>query len=349
MSNPAWLIRFDAGPEIGLGHWYRCLALAEELKRQGEVDIRLWTNPLAPSLMEIAQTKQLRIQTSDRWNDPDYVLAQLLQVPSPVLVLDLMDTSADLVRAAKTCALVASIGGGGEGRNAVDVRIDGMIPRPGYTDGFRGGNLYVGPEYVILRPIFDEPPIGVVKEKVERALIALGGDAAGVGVDFACLLVDMRPDLRVDVLLGPLAPTRTNLSDRVICHRAVDNPRPVMERADVALISGGMTGYELMRLGIPMLFLPQVPHQIITSRAFEQAGVGFAYRDIAVKPDRPIAEWLRDAWQKLSPRDVRAHISERGRTLVDGGGLRRVAQILIDCTRSGRTAVQVNAHSEGAL
>lgn len=349
MSYPTWLIRFDAGPEIGLGHWYRCLALAEELKRQGETDVQLWTNPLAPSLMEIAQAKQIRVDSSDRWNDPDYLQARLRQVPSPVLVLDLMETSLELVRAAKTCAVVASIGGGGEGRNEVDVRIDGMIPRAGYTDGFRGGHLYVGPDYVILRPIFDAPPAAIVREKVERVLIALGGDAAGVGPVVARLIAELRPELFVDVMVGPLAAKRSTLPERVVCHRAVENPRPLMERADVALISGGMTGYELMRLGIPMLFLPQVPHQIVTSRAFEEAGVGFAFAGIANQPTDAISDWLRIAWERILPRSIRSSMSERGRALVDGGGLSRVVHILRQANTSSELHAQTGFPTKGAL
>lgn len=332
VTAPFWAIRFDAGADIGLGHWYRCVALAEELKSCGHERVSLWTNDVEPALLDHARARGLHIDPSTNWGDIDYLTARLDGQQDARLILDLMCTSVELVMHAKRHAWVISIGGDGEGRNVVDVRIDGMIPRPSYTDGYRGPHLFVGPEFVILRPYFKHPPAVNVSPVIRRVLIAMGGDASGIGVKVGCMMAEMFPETEVTVLVGPLAASGVALPESIRVHRGVENPRPIMERADIAIISGGMTGYELMRLGIPMLILPQVPHQLISGRAFQKAGVGLAFDRIAGAPTQEVANWLRSAIRDVASYDTRLRMSNTGRQLVDGAGAQRIVSIIESCS-----------------
>ncbi len=328
------LIRFDAGPEVGLGHWYRCVALAEELIRRGQ-NVCLLVNPLEPALATELHLKRISFVESLRWDTTEVMSVFLADKKKGILILDTMDTKADYVQELSRQTLIITIGGSGEGRDYAPVRIDGMIPRPGYADGFRGQQLYVGPEYLILRDIFRKVPQIRIREQMARVLVALGGDAHGVGGKLAEIIVNLFPEFYVDVLLGPLAKrAKEETHSRISFHHNVDNPRYLLEAADVVMVSGGMTTYEAMRMGIPVLVAPQVPLQEITSKAFVDYGVGLVISRREQKMDDDLRVAIRNSLLRLADVSLRRNCAEKGRNLVDGNGLCRVADIVTSCRRA---------------
>ena len=89
-------------------------------------------------------------------------------------------------------------------------------------------------------------------------------------------------------------------------------------RADLALISFGVTAYEMAALGVPSLYLTLTEDHAKSASAFCQAGMG----DI-VPPD---AENIASALgQLIVNRDRRQAMSEAGRSTIDGKGAERIA------------------------
>ena len=89
-------------------------------------------------------------------------------------------------------------------------------------------------------------------------------------------------------------------------------------RADLALISFGVTAYEMAALGVPALYLALSMDHARSASAFCQAGMG----DI-VAPD---PKSITSALGKLILDGERRHaMSKIGRTLIDGKGAERIA------------------------
>jgi spore coat polysaccharide biosynthesis protein SpsF len=89
-------------------------------------------------------------------------------------------------------------------------------------------------------------------------------------------------------------------------------------RADLALISFGVTAYEMAALGVPSLYLALTEDHARSASALVQAGVG----DILAPDPDSIAVALT---RLIADRDGRHAMSERGRTLIDGKGAERIA------------------------
>lgn len=312
----ALALLLDVGPATGLGHWHRCLALAAALREQWSVT--LITPPLPPALRAELAVRDEQVGETAGWS-PEAVFAAMAGCcPCPaVFVLDLISTPVDLVAALRRVAPVASIGGAGPGRDDVDLRIDGMIPRPGFSDRFRGGQLLVGPEYVMLRDEF-VPDLGPVSERIERVLVALGGDAEGRGLRLAEQLAKDCPGFEFDVVLGPLAAPATSLPG-VRTHVNPFSLARLMSTSQVAVCSGGMTAYELCRVGVPMVLHPQTPLQLAAARGFVARGLA----ELATTTAEVVM-----ALNRLSPPSVRRAIRRSQHALLTGGGVGRVADAL---------------------
>ena len=89
-------------------------------------------------------------------------------------------------------------------------------------------------------------------------------------------------------------------------------------RADLALISFGVTAYEMAALGVPSLYLTLTEDHAKSASAFCQAGMG----DIVPPEAENIASALE---QLIVNRDRRQAMSEAGRSTIDGKGAERIA------------------------
>ncbi len=109
---------------------------------------------------------------------------------------------------------------------------------------------------------------------------------------------------------------------------ARDGLAPLLARADMAVLGGGLTLYEAAALGVPAIAVPVVPAQRPTIDAFVRAGTAVAVRSGAghEATARRLAARARQLWDDSQ---ARAHMAARGIATVDGRGAQRVARALL--------------------
>src|SRR5690606_17463728 len=105
---------------------------------------------------------------------------------------------------------------------------------------------------------------------------------------------------------------------------------PVLARASVAVVAGGVTLYEAAALGVPVVAVPVVAGQRPAVAAFDRAGAA-----VAASPGSPRAI-ARAAVVLLRDPSRAGQLGRRGRRLVDGRGAERVASALMRLAGSGR-------------
>ena len=109
----------------------------------------------------------------------------------------------------------------------------------------------------------------------------------------------------------------------------------LMLDADVVLCSGGMSVYEIAALGVPGIVLAQNAKEDRRMREFSRFGT-IEYLGLGVDvSESAVLEAVR---RILLDKARRAAMSERGRSLVDGYGAARAAEIVLE---------QVQADSNG--
>ncbi len=271
---------------------------------------------------------------------------------------------ASLDRIRKSGVLVVCIDEGGERRLASDLAFYPPVPQVGEMDwtGFTG-RRYAGWEWVILKREFvggsggsgafptsarsessselrglAEAPEARRRQASDPSptidvLLTMGGsDPAGM-TEFAVGALELLAmPLAVCVVVGPAFSRAEELIDvmarskhAVRIARAPQSMAPLMRASRIAIVSFGVSAYELAACGVPAVHLCLTDDHARSSSAFEKAGIALT----AGVFGRAQPEHLADAVSRLMGNaGRRTAMGERARQLVDGRGAQRAAALI---------------------
>ncbi len=339
------IFRVDAGRGVGMGHFVRCRSLAKLLvqKEDAEKGKQRGLTPLvAFSRVVFAMRGGDEFASHVGQDGFEYVAVEggdaerILRDFSPsAVVIDIAKDVEGFLAAAKgggaRTIVIDDLGGRAFG---CDLIVNGTAVEEfrRYPDG-AAGKMLLGPEYMIMREEFaDVASAGkFATTKVGSVFISLGGeDPDGVVYGVIHSLEKMRFAGKVVIALGALfrdpqgfeEMTRDLSCDYETLHN-VDGLAAVMRHSDVAIVSGGMTLYELACTGTPGLAIAMNEQQLKEAEEFARRGavVNMDMWD-AVEEDA-IIDRLK---QLIEDRGLRARMSEAGPRIVDGRGVFRVGQ-----------------------
>jgi UDP-2,4-diacetamido-2,4,6-trideoxy-beta-L-altropyranose hydrolase len=336
------LFRADARPDLGGGHIMRCLSLASTLNArgvqiafacaQGSVDL---VPALGRSGFEVLDADGPRdIPCPKHWaGPPDAIFIDLYQS-------DRADETA-LRANAKIIAVIEDLP---ERIHDCDLLVDQGFKRskqdylgrvPAHT------NLLLGAHMVPLRPAFARRRTEALKRRQtvsspERVLIAMGlTDLDGISARMARIVRRELPNARIDVILGPTAPSLEILTDwaRDDDHMSVlvdvDDMADYMSAADLAIGAGGGTALERCVLGLPSILLVLADNQRIAAQALAEDGAVLMV-DTTAEPELEVAHLL----QTLTPTSLR-HLALNAASVCDGRGAEHIADALLQLVADG--------------
>lgn len=328
--------RCDASPQIGSGHVYRCLTLADALLVRG------WrcTFLSAPGSEIIVPALA----------DEKYNLARapLFDLKADVLVVDHYGLDADFESSCRGWAQkILVLDDLADRRHDCDILIDqthGRLAADYESLVPSGCAVLTGARHALLRPQFAalraetlarrEKPI----DGQPRILVFLGSTNMNNATEkmLEALGAFSMVPLQIDVVLGAQAQG----ADRVIslalkfshekfhtvhCHENVKDMATLMAAADLAVGAGGTTSWERCCLGLPSLLVEIADNQNLIAANLDKAG---AVLDLGRIADfRP--EALHGALKTLL-NDAGALIKmiERAAAICDGRGAERVADMI---------------------
>ncbi|MGC8669335.1 MAG: PseG/SpsG family protein [Chthonomonadales bacterium] len=357
------LYRADAGARIGTGHIFRALRLLQQISSRAHVDAVLATASDEAAL-RLAARVPARIYELPPVRDPQSVkphfevatlLPLLRRQEWDLVVVDMLDTPAADMEVLADCGFpIVTFDDRGPGRAYACALINTLIQEPNPSALPASVHLYEGPAYAVLDPAYANAhgayrrPAGVPT----RILVAMGGaDAAGLTVKVARALRSVPNVEIVEFATGPAFPHRTQLDEAVagapwqaVIH--VGLPR-LLERyleADLCIVAGGLTMYEVCCVGAPALAVCQpIDHQVELAERLARKGalrtLGYGHK---VEPEA-IAQAVLSL---VHEPDVRRTMTQAGPTLVDGRGTERVAKILWDTVERSRKRGSPGRHSD---
>jgi len=196
--------------------------------------------------------------------------------------------------------------------------------------------LLRGPGFALLRPefILEEGSFPIIPNKASKTLVLFGASDPN-GLSRKAVAAFARPetaDLRGSLVLGPGIP------DQVVIMREAENVErlsvlsapsdlpQVMGKSEMALTAAGSTCLELCSLGIPFLMVRAAENQRGISQALACHGAGRLIGDVSDVTSEVIA---RELSILSADRAAREAMSLAGRSLVDGRGAQRVAQLML--------------------
>lgn len=345
-SSRTLLIRADASQEIGTGHIFRCLALADEARARGARVFFISQNVLGNlgGLLSEKGYQTYWIPDSDAWDaDADAKATQsiIADLNSKIDWILVDHYKLDAQWEASIRPLV--------GRLAV---IDDLADRPhaadlliDYSHGIRDLSLYdnllptdarraLGPAYTLLRrEFFETKRLSRKPSAARRILVTLGGNDPLNTTEMVLDALDCSElsHLSIDVTLGTSNPRLTLLQRKIA---GMPNVTPyvqhsrmadLMMRADLCIGAGGTTALERCYLGLPSLILVLADNQQGVAAALHEDGCA---RNLGFVGDMTVEGLRYSISNAVSDIDWLEQSSRRGEERVDGKGVFRVLDLL---------------------
>ena len=296
---PPLIVRVDAGANLGMGHLVRCLALVQAWGGAAEI-LRAEDSDGNPGSDADARATAARAQAAGAaW-----------------VVVDGYQFGTAFQRTLRAAGLrVLCVDDNGEaGEYACDIVLNQNLHAEAslYRRRDDATRLLLGPEYVLLRREFVEPPrtAKVIAQAARRVLVTLGGGDAGETLDLVRGALEGARGFDVRVVTGGRSP---------------EDMRSLMEWADLAVSAGGSTSWELAYIGVPTLAVVMAKNQIGAVGALSERGivVPLGRRESLTGPE------LTAQVERLARNfDRRVRMSDAGQALIDGGGAARVVNAM---------------------
>lgn len=333
------IFRVDGGhiPGVSFGHVFRCLALAQELARQGVTSIFAMQD-YAEGLDVVRQSGFPTIPLPRGIAaDDDAVQVAMLAEQSRArgVVFDLPGIAQRYVNALprQICGIVID----DVGPKAVYPK---MIVNGTVVEAFqnypqhKGTEYLIGGHYSILGMQFDDMPMRQIAAQAQSVVLFFGGsDPANLTTKVVASLTQCRYSCIFRVVVGPgyknfaeLTPLLDHFPGDIELLKHVDNMAVCLSECDLAVTAGGMTVYELAATGTPAIVIPSIAHEVLTADAFQQAGV---VKTLGMWSPRHAEHLPDEIAGLLGNAKARQQMSRSGQHLIDRQGRRRVGERIL--------------------
>ena len=332
------LIRCDGGGMLGFGHVKRSLTLARSLRDREGLGVLFALNGEEEAASVIRQAGFETIVLPR--NSQTTAFTSLVTAKKPdILIADARtNLSRDmLARIATKVGIVALIDDTSDRRLAAT---HVYYPPAPQVDRFswKGMNtvVRVGWEWALLG--FDAarvPPVTTPRDaECPTMVVSMGGsDPLDLTRLAARALAKITAPFRVRFVIGPgfrtaraIAREVETLSPNFQAVHGVDDLGPEFAAADLALVTFGVTAYELAALGVPALYLAISDDHTLSGSTFEKAGMGMVLGLGRLLRAEDIA---RATWKLLLDPEKRRDMRAAGLNIVDGRAGERIAADLV--------------------
>lgn len=336
--------RVDASSDVGGGHAYRCLALADALAARGA---HCWFVARAGSVdfvPGLARHDRLELGASD----PNSAVAAQLAHERPEgvdwLVVDHYELGADFENACRPWARrILAIDDLADRPHAVDLLVDQSPGRVAadYT-GLLGPDCPVlaGSRYALLRPGFSlcrarSLARRATGQPVQRVLVGFGAsDPGNLACHALALMRSAGLACNVEVILGPNSPNSASVRGvaaacpfPVDVFDGVDDMAARLASADLAIGGGGVSALERACLGVPSLLVILADNQQCNADYLGKAGAALVLESSTALKSPAATAALRALAD--SPR-ARQAMSQAAAGVCDGAGSERVAACMLE-------------------
>jgi UDP-2,4-diacetamido-2,4,6-trideoxy-beta-L-altropyranose hydrolase len=337
MVSQTLLIRADASARIGTGHVMRCLALAQAWRRSGGSAIFASAEITAALEARLAGEgfQSVRLSVTPGTNEDAAKTAEMARSQNASWVVadgyHFGPNYQQVIKAAGLRLLLLDDYG-----HAVEYVADLVLNQNLTADAALYARcatytrLLLGTRYALLREEFLrwsnwKREIPAVARKV---LVTLGGGDPDNVTGKVVQALKQFSEIETKVVIGGSNPHVQSLQSSIIHHPSsiqlvVDAPNmpELMAWADVAIVAGGSTSWELAFMGLPSLVLIIADNQLAVARQLDKDGVSINLGTFATLTAKQIASALRTLVADQSQRNT---MSQRGRLLVDGDGAARI-------------------------
>lgn len=253
LNKKTVIIRVDGYGEIGLGHIYRTLTLANNIM---DHDIIFLMNKKHTLGVELVKNQNFNVETFE--GDP---IPLITKISPDIIINDILDTSKEYILQLKSLGAKVfnfeDLGSGAEFADGVfNALYPGSVPRE---------NFHTGERYYCARNEFLNIKTKEIYQKVDNVLITYGGtDPNNLTWKTLAAISNSNYNFTITIILGPgyklekhLYEKIQGLNKNIQVFRSVSNIADFMANADIIFSSAGRTMYEIAMIGTPAIIMAQ--------------------------------------------------------------------------------------------
>ncbi len=309
-------------PEIGLGHVYNTLVLANEILNH---DIRFLVDDKSALAAEKIGANNYPMSMQEHAD-----ITQDIAAMNPDIVInDRLDNSAAYIQTLKKQGYkVISIEDLGEGAEHADLVINAMYPEKELLPNHYFGHKYfcIRNEFVYTNPKKETPA------NVEQILLSFGGvDPNNFTLKVLQTIYDtcQAKNIKISVILGLGYQQQDSLKpfEGIEIHRNVSNMSKYMQRADLIFTSAGRTTFEVASIGAPTIVLCQNERE--STHFFASQEYGFVNLGLGEKVSND--QLLEVFLGLVNDQNKRKYMSELMLAHDIKNGKNRVLKLINDC------------------
>jgi len=277
---------------IGLGHYYRTLALAQEVSCRGHRVTFLSDRPTCQPGVRFEQVA---------YNDPATFLGWVRPLRPDWVIVDFPEKTPDWARGKWKLMLL-------DPANPWEQDCDLAV-----SQGFRG--YYTAPEYLILAP--ELRAIHRPRER-ERCWFVWGGASDNLGL--LELFARNIPQTALLASANGVTPDVQSWNPKHWQGRATNRSEFFrwMSECDRAVIQMGHTAWECLYFGLPLWLISHSERGHKTALQMEKRGWAKVWPNVGPPPGRSIRRWLAEKWQP-EPCPIDGQGTERIVKLMEAG------------------------------
>ncbi len=346
----------EAHTQIGMGHFMRCLALAEAWQEAGGCVLFLMPSP-PPRVVEIISQKNMGLKVLGKQFEPKEILAAAQEAQSEWLVLDSYAILPQHQAAYQTSGLkLLWLDDTG---SAEPIFADLVLNPHLYADAslYPGAKspeqLLLGPRYLLFRrefrrldwPCYKNRDLASTQTKGLQIVLFMGGTDP---VQSNFLLLDLfaawfennrDSGLSVQVITTGLNPQLSKLQSHVRqmpfpCQIALEpsNLIALLQASDLAITTPSGSAWELLQLKCPLATLTVTDHQMALAESLHQKGWAPSLGDIRQTPSDQIFAQLQavlaqhTAIQRRHRPSLGIELEGKSLERPDGQGVERILQ-----------------------
>ena len=272
MNKPLIIFRVIGNQKIGLGHIYRALTIADELKDNKIIFVSDLTNKkilinLVPNNYNILVFKKSEVIKKIIKMKPDLVINDILSTK----IIDVLPLKENKIKTINFEDL-------GLGAKYADLTINEIHDKPLNNNK----NTLWGSNYFFLRKEFNKTTPISFNKKISNVLITFGGsDQYNLTLKTYLAIKDMckKNHIRIHIVTGPaykysdILNRETYLNTNVEIHHSTGIMSKIMNSCDIAISSNGRTIFELAHMNLPTIVIPQ--HLREQTHTFSSSKTGF--------------------------------------------------------------------------
>lgn len=329
MRNFDFAFRVEMGGKIGSGHFFRCLALAEELRKRKKSVIFL-----------VGDKKQFQSHDSKKFpyvelkgKTENGKIQECKELMNKIkyLIIDLSNNEEKYEKKLKNYNTIM-INDLGKIEIFSKILVNGSIVKKfqKYKIKNKFTRFFTGSKYMIIRKEFltEKKYVNIPEKMVKNILLIFGGNDEKK-ITVKVLPFFLKKNIQITIVLGPTNSHKQEIEKIVKKQsnvKVVTYPKKIAKlfsKQDLVISSTGITIYELACLGIPTIMFPINSVQKETAKEMEIRGFGKIIDEKRFNLKR-----LERMYTEFENVFYRKKMFKIGRKIIDGNGTVRIADVL---------------------